>query len=53
MSNAHQETLLYCADDGALVQIAQKGCGDSSLEIFKAKPGHGKSRDNLNHSEIL
>lgn len=53
MSNAHQETLLYCAGDEALVQIAQKCCGVFSLEIFKAKPGHGKGPDNLNHSEIL
>lgn len=30
----HQEMLFYCVSDRALAQIAQRGCGISSLEIF-------------------
>ena len=45
VSSKHQEALLYCAGNGALAQIAQRGCGGSSLEIFKSRLDVG--RDNL------
>ena len=32
----HQEGLLYCADDEALAEAAQRGYGISSLKIFKS-----------------
>jgi len=32
----HKETLFYCEGDRALAQVAQRGCGVSSLEIFKS-----------------
>lgn len=31
----HQEALLYCVGDGALVQTVHRACGALSLEIFK------------------
>lgn len=34
--SGHQETLLSCAGNEALAQVAQRSCGASFLEIFRS-----------------
>ena len=37
VASEYQEVYLYCVGDGALARVAQRGCGFSSLEIFKTQ----------------
>lgn len=38
----HQESLLYCADDGVLAQVAQEDCG-GDLQMWPWAPALGGS----------
>lgn len=37
----HEEAVLWCADDGALSQVAQIACGVSLLGDLQNPAGHG------------